>query len=182
MTGVEAMETHLMRANKIMNGKQTRPVKATYVYVIYILTTPEKVWKALVEGEITRQYWLHENVSDWKPGSRWEHRRADKSSTVDIVGKVVESIAPRRLVLTWVRPFEAANENKHSRVTFDIEPQGTVVRLTVTHEGLEADSEFHKGMVAGWPKVLSNLKTLLETGRTLKIDWGDLKKLGRWEN
>ena len=157
-------------------------MKATYVYVIYIETTPEKVWKALVDGEITRQYWLHDNVSNWNPGSRWEHRRADNSGTVDIVGKVLESVSPRRLVLTWVRPFEADNENKHSRVTFDIEPQGTVVCLTVTHEDLEADSEFHKGMVAGWLKVLSNLKTFLETGRILKIDWGDLKKLGRWEN
>ena len=73
--------------------------------------------------------------------------------------------------------FEADNENKHSRVTFDIEPQGTVVCLTVTHEDLEADSELHKGIVARCPKVLSNLKTFLETGRILNIDWGDLKRL-----
>jgi uncharacterized protein YndB with AHSA1/START domain len=89
---------------------------------------------------------------------------------------------PRRLVLTWARPFEADDENKHSRVTFDIELQGTVVCLAVTHEDLEADSEMHKGIVAGWPKVLSNLKTFLETGRILNIDWKDLKRLGRCED
>jgi uncharacterized protein YndB with AHSA1/START domain len=163
-----------------MNGKRTKA--ATFVYVAYIETTPEKVWRALtVDREMTRRYFLHEHVSDWKPGSRWEHRRADGSGVVDIVGKVVESIPPRRLVLTWVRPFEADNEDKYSRVTFDIEPQGMVVCLTVTHEDLEPGSEFHLGMVAGWPKVLSNLKTFLETGRTLDLNWGDLKKVGRWE-
>jgi len=71
--------------------------------------------------------------------------------------------------LTWVRPFEADNEDKHSRVTFDIEPQGTVVCVTITHEDLEPGSEMHEGIVAGWPKVLSNLKTFLETGRILDI-------------
>jgi predicted enzyme related to lactoylglutathione lyase/uncharacterized protein YndB with AHSA1/START domain len=145
---------------------------AAFVYVTYIEATPEKIWGALtVDHEMTRQYFLHEHISDWKPGSRWEHRRADGSGVVDIVGKVVESVPPRRLVLTWVRPFEADNADKYSRVTFDIEPQGTVVCLTVTHENLEPGSEFHMGMVMGWPKVLSNLKTLLETGRTLNLDW-----------
>ena len=160
---------------------EARTKAATFVYVTYIEATAEKVWRALVDGEMTRRYWLHDNVSDWKPGSRWEHRRADRSGAVDIVGQVLESDPPRRLVLTWARLFEADDETAYSRVTFDIEPQGTVVCLTVTHEGMEADSESYKGNSAGWPKVLSNLKTLLETGRTLDIDWSGLKKLGRWE-
>jgi uncharacterized protein YndB with AHSA1/START domain len=170
------------RKGKTMNGNQTKAAKAKFVYVTYIETTPEKIWGALtVDREVTRRYFLHEHFSDWKPGSGWEHRRADGSGAVDILGKVVESVPPRRLVLTWVRPFEADNADKYSRVTFDIDPQGTVVCLTVTHEDLEAGSEFHMGMVAGWPKVLSNLKTLLETGRTLNLSWGDLKRVGRWE-
>jgi len=165
-----------------MNRNRTKEGTATFVYVTYIETTPEKIWGALTtDRDITRQYFLHEHFSDWKPGSRWEHRRADGSGVVDIVGKVVESFAPRRLALTWVRPFEADDETKYSRVTFDIEPQGTVVCLTVTHEDLEAGSEFHRHMVAGWPKVLSNLKTLLEIGHTLELDWGDLKRVGRWK-
>ena len=82
--------------------------KPDYVYVTYIATTPEKVWQALVDPEGMRQYWVgpngecsRVNVSDWKPGSRWEHQRSDDSHTVDIVGKVVESKPPQRLVITW---------------------------------------------------------------------------------
>ena len=142
--------------------------KPSYVYVTYIATTPEKVWRALVDTDVTREYWAHENVSDWRPGSRWEHQRLDDARTVDIVGKVVESTPPRRLVFTWARPKEAEDDSKHSRVTFEIEPQGDgLVRLTVTHEDLERDPQMLAGISGGWPKVLSNLKTLLETGRAL---------------
>jgi len=76
-----------------MEGNRAKA--ATYAYVPYIETTPENVWRTLVDSEITRRYWLHDHVSDWKPGSHWEHRRADNSGTVDITGKVLESVAPR---------------------------------------------------------------------------------------
>ena len=77
------------------------------------------------------------NVSDWRPGSRWEHRRVDDAGTVDIVGKVVESTPPQRLVYTWARPNDADDDSKHSRVTFGIEPYGDgLVRLIVTHADL----------------------------------------------
>jgi uncharacterized protein YndB with AHSA1/START domain len=150
--------------------------KPSFVYVTYIATTPEKVWRALVDTDVTRKYWAdptdddpaHENVSDWKPGSQWEHRRVDDTRTVDIVGKVIESTPPRRLVITWARPTDAADDSKHSRVTFDIEPHGDgLIRLTVTHEDLERDPKMLEGISNGWPKVLSNLKTLLETGHAL---------------
>jgi uncharacterized protein YndB with AHSA1/START domain len=149
--------------------------KPSFVYVTYIATTPEKVWQAFVDTDVMRQYWVgpgadcsRVNVSDWKPGSRWEHQRTDGSGTVDIVGKVVESIRPRRLVYTWARPSDANDESKHSRVAIDIEPQHDgLVRLTVTHEDLERDPQMYAGISGGWPKVLSNLKTLLETGRAL---------------
>ena len=149
--------------------------KPDYVYVTYIETTPEKVWQALVDTDVTRKFWADPgegcarmNVSDWKPGSRWEHQRADGSGTVDIVGKVVESTPPRRLAFTWARPAEAGDEARHSRVSFDIEPYGNgLVRLTVTHDDVERDPQMLAGISGGWPKVLSNLKTLLETGRPL---------------
>jgi uncharacterized protein YndB with AHSA1/START domain len=149
--------------------------KPDYVYVTYIEATPEKVWQALVDTDLARQYWVdpnegsaHVNVSDWKPGSRWEHRRVDDAGTVDIAGKVVESTPPRRLVFTWARPTEADDEAKHSRVAFDIEPYGNgLVRLTVTHDDLERDPQMLAGVSGGWPKVLSNLKTFLETGHAL---------------
>lgn len=149
--------------------------KPDFLYVTYIATTPEKVWQALVDTDVTRQYWVgptascaRVNVSDWRPGSPWEHRRVEDAGAVDIIGKVVESAPPRRLVLTWARPKDAEDDSKHSRVSFDIEPQGDgLVRLTVTHEDLERDPQMLAGISGGWPMVLSNLKTLLETGRVL---------------
>jgi uncharacterized protein YndB with AHSA1/START domain len=148
--------------------------KPSFVYVTYIATTPEKVWRALVDTEVTRKYWLdpianspaHVNVSDWKPGSQWEHQRVDDARTIDIIGKVVETNTPHRLVFTWARPKEAGEDSKHSRVTFDIELHGDgLVRLMVTHEDL--DPQMLAGISGGWPKILSNLKTFLETGRAL---------------
>lgn len=145
--------------------------KPEFVYVMYVSTTPQKLWDALIEADMTKKYWQHVNVSDWEPGSRWEHRSADKEGTLHLVGKVIESSPPRRLVLTWAFPADEAHEEKHSRVAFEIEPVGQIVRLTVTHDRLEPDSEMLKGITAGWPKVLSSLKSLLETGHALPKLW-----------
>jgi uncharacterized protein YndB with AHSA1/START domain len=149
--------------------------KPDYLYVTYIATTPEKLWQALMDIDMMRQWWVDPkegcarvNVSDWKPGSRWEHRRATPDATIDIAGKVVEATPPRRLVYTWARPSEADDDSKHSRVSFDIEPYGDgLVRLTVTHDELGDDIKMLEGISGGWPKVLSNLKTFLETGKAL---------------
>ena len=149
--------------------------KPDYFYVTYIASTPEKAWQALIDVDAMSQWWVDPkhgcarvNVSDWKPGSRWEHQRTDGSGIVDIVGKVVEITPPRRLVFTWARPGDADDTAKHSRVAFDIEPYSDgLIRLTVTHDELERDPEMLKGISGGWPTVLSNLKTYLETGRAL---------------
>lgn len=145
--------------------------KPEFVYVTYIATTPEKVWNALLDSKLTAQYWQHENVSDWKPGSKWEHRAFDDERTLRLVGKVIESSPPRRLVLTWAFPEDGKREERHTRVTFDIESVGDVVRLRVTHDRLEPGSRMDKGIREGWPKVLSSLKSLLETGRPLPKLW-----------
>jgi uncharacterized protein YndB with AHSA1/START domain len=145
--------------------------KPQFVYVIYIATSPEKLWNALIDPEMTRRYWQHENRSDWQPGSKWEHRACDDKGTLRLVGKVLESSPPRRLVLTWAFPADAAREEKHSRVTFEIEPIGDVVRLTVTHDRLELGSEMLERITKGWPKLLSSLKSLLEVGRPLPKLW-----------
>jgi uncharacterized protein YndB with AHSA1/START domain len=139
-----------------------------FVYVTYIAAKSEQIWKALLDAQFTRQYWGHDNVSDWKPGSGWEHRANDDARTLRLVGKVVESVPPRRLVLTWASPEDAANTAKHSRVTFTLEPIEDMTRLTVMHDELEADSEMLRGISEGWPRVLSSLKSLLETGRPLR--------------
>jgi uncharacterized protein YndB with AHSA1/START domain len=139
---------------------------ATYTYVTYINTTPEKLWNALTDPEMTRQYWFnHRNASDWQEGSTWEHQMYDDASVVHACGTVLESKPPHRLVLSWSAPGNKGVAAKTSRVTFEIEPTPESVKLSVIHA--ELDAEMH-GMVShGWPMVVSNLKTLLETGQVL---------------
>jgi uncharacterized protein YndB with AHSA1/START domain len=138
-----------------------------FVYVTYIATTPQKVWKALLDGELTRQYWKHENVSDWKPGSKWQLVADDGKRTVKHVGQVLECVPDKRLVLSWGDVADAADAAKHSRVAIEIETVGEMVRLTVTHDELSADMQ--RRITNGWPRVLSSLKSFLETGRPLDI-------------
>jgi uncharacterized protein YndB with AHSA1/START domain len=138
---------------------------AKFVYVTYIATTPQKVWQALLEGELTRQYWKHEHVTDWQPGSKWELISSDGKRTVKHIGQVVESVPDQRLVLTWGDVADAEHPSRHSRVAIDIETVGEMVRLTVTHEDLSP--EMQRRITNGWPLVLSSLKSFLETGRAL---------------
>jgi uncharacterized protein YndB with AHSA1/START domain len=142
--------------------------KPSFVYVTYIRTTPEKIWEAITDREISAQYWggPHRNVSDWNVGSKWEHQRADGSNVIDIVGTVTETDRPRRLAITWASPSGAADPEKSSRVVFEIDQhKDDVVRLTVTHSELEPGSEMLRGITKGWPLVLSSLKSFLETGK-----------------
>ncbi len=143
--------------------------KTSFVYVTYIRSTPQKVFEAITRPEIARRYWGHENVSDWKPGSAWQHVRANEQRTVNVVGKVVEASPPARLVITWASPSQADDPAAHSRVTFDVERYEDMVRLTVTHDELEAGSAMAKGIQQGWPIVLSSLKSLLETGEGIDV-------------
>jgi uncharacterized protein YndB with AHSA1/START domain/DNA-binding transcriptional ArsR family regulator len=139
--------------------------KPTYVYVTYIHSTPERVWHALTDADLTARYWGHANVSDWAPGSTWEHRRTDGSGIADVAGTVLEAAPPRRLVLTFGSPGEE-DPGAQAQVTFAIDPHQDIVRLTVTHENIPDRAEY-EAAAAGWPAVLSNLKSLLETGRVL---------------
>ena len=139
--------------------------RPSYVYVTYIESSPERVWRALTDADLTAQYWGHSNVSGWQPGSGWEHRRVDGSGIADVAGTVIESAPPRRLALTFDAPGEPPAGGP-SVVTFDIEPYREIVRLTVTHENLP-DQAALDAISAGWPAVLANLKSLLETGHVL---------------
>jgi uncharacterized protein YndB with AHSA1/START domain/DNA-binding transcriptional ArsR family regulator len=141
-------------------AEETMSDRPTYVYVTSIESTPERIWEALTDADLTAQYWGHANVSDWQVGSRWEHVRTDGSGIADVAGSVVESTPPRRLVTTW------DGEDDATQVTFDIEPYHEIVRLTVTHENLVRDED-RDAVALGWPAVLANLKTLLETGHVL---------------
>lgn len=141
----------------------------SFVYVTYIASTPEKVFEAIVRPDVARRYWGHENVSDWKPGSRWEHVRDNDARTVELAGKVIEATPPSRLVITWANASQADDPKAHSRVTFEIAEYDGMVRLTVTHDELEAGSGMAAGISRGWPIVLSSMKSYLETGRGLDI-------------
>ena len=141
--------------------------RSTFVYVVYIASNAETVWKALLNPEFTRQYWGHDNVSDWQPGSAWEHRRADETRSVVLLGEVLEAAPPHHLVISWADPEDRADRARHSRVSFEIEPLGDMVRLTVTHDRLQPGSDMERKVSHGWPRVASSLKSLLETGRPL---------------
>ncbi|WP_457150882.1 SRPBCC family protein [Mesorhizobium sp. P5_C1] len=141
----------------------------SFVYVTYIKSTSQKVFEAITRPDIAKRYWGHENVSDWKPGSTWEHIRANDERTVELVGKVVEISPPTRLVITWANASQANDPSQYSRVTFGIEEYDTMVRLTVTHDELEAGSGMAKGVSQGWPAVLSSMKSFLETGSGIDL-------------
>lgn len=143
--------------------------KTSFVYVTYIRSTPDEVFEAITKPELARRYWDHENVSDWKPGSKWEHIRANDERTVELVGEVIEVSPPTRLVITWANASQAADPESYSRVTFEIEEYEDMVRLTVTHDELEVGSGMANGISKGWPTVLSSLKSFLETGSGLDI-------------
>ena len=131
--------------------------KPEFVYVTYIESTPERVWHALTDADLTAAYWGHSNISDWQVGSRWEHRRTDGSGIADVDGEVLESEPPHRLVVTFGGP---------SVVTFLIEPYHDIVRLSVRHENVPSEADL-EAVAAGWPAVFANLKSLLETGHVL---------------
>jgi len=135
--------------------------RTEFIYVTYIRTTREKLWEALTSSEFTKQYWA-QLESDWRPGKLTfaEGRTAD-------AGEVLESDPPRRLVLKWRNEFRPElKADGYTLCTFEVEPEGEVVRLTVTHEA-ERPHKLIEAVSQGWPRVLSSLKSLLETDRGL---------------
>jgi len=139
-----------------------------FVYVTYIRTTPEKLWRALLEPEFTRQYWVETwQECEWKTGSSWRLMIPD--GRVGDSGEVTEIEPERKLVLSWRNDFiPEMREEGYSRMTYELEMQGDSVKLTVLHEIDVPDSKFIKSVSTGWPMLLSSLKSLLETGESLE--------------
>jgi len=139
----------------------------TFVYVTYIRTSADELWSALTGAEFTRKYWFgFHQESDWKAGSSWKLVRSD-GGTAD-AGEVLEIDPPRRLVLRWrneLRPELKAEG--FSRCVVEIERVGEVAKLTITHTMDRDQSKFIDAVSGGWPRILSNLKSLLETGRVV---------------
>jgi uncharacterized protein YndB with AHSA1/START domain/DNA-binding transcriptional ArsR family regulator len=158
--------------------------KPEFVYTTYIHTTPERLWQALTDPAFTERYWGMTFESDWKTGSTMVLHH-EGVSVADPEQVVLQAEPFRRLSYTWhtftpewaeamgidesVRAQIAAEPR--SKVTFDIEGDGDVVRLTVVHDGFGPASKVAEMVGGGWPKVLSSLKTLLETGDVLPADW-----------
>ena len=141
-----------------------------FVYTTYIRTTPEKLWEALFSAEFTRTYWFGATLeSDWNKGSTW--RMIFEDGTVTDAGEVLEVEKPKRLVLKWRNEFRPElRAEGYSRCAFDIEGKGNITKLTITHEIDKTGSKFIEAVSGGWPRILSNLKSLLETGEILTAD------------
>ena len=140
--------------------------KPEFVYVTYIETTAEKLWHALTDGDFHARYWFgHRATSDWKAGSPYTFAKEGKPS---VEGKVLMSDPPKRLAFTWDPCSPDAKREPTSRVTFDLELHGTIVKLTVTHDNL--GDKTLRDISTGWPMVIASLKSLLETGRELPVD------------
>jgi uncharacterized protein YndB with AHSA1/START domain len=144
--------------------------KSEFVYVIFIRTPPEKLWSALTSPEFTKKFWFgvhHE--TDWKAGSSW--RLVFPDGRVADTGEIVEIDPPRRLVLKWRNEFKPELKSEgYSRCAIDLEPIAGAVKLTITHGIDRADSNFIEAVSGGWPRILSNLKSLLETGEVVLPD------------
>src|SRR5215470_2743779 len=132
-----------------------------FVYVTYIRTTPEKLWRALIDPEFTRRYWCETwQECDWKPGSSWRIMIPD--GRVADSGEVVEIEPQKKLVLTWRNEFRPElRAEGHSRLTYELEQQGESVKLMVIHESETPDSKLIEATSNGWPAILASLKSLL---------------------
>lgn len=155
---------------------------ARFVYTTYINATPEHVWRGLTDPAFTRRYWGTTLESDWAVGSpiTWEQQGVRISDPDQVV---LESDPYHRLAYTWhtcTPQWAAANgiddallatlvAEGRSRVSFTIEPVDDLVQLTVVHEAAAADSTIIEMVSGGWPRVISALKTLLETDEVIRV-------------
>ncbi|MEY2583213.1 MAG: hypothetical protein QOE09_3062 [Ilumatobacteraceae bacterium] len=168
---------------KPMNAPSTTGPATEFVYTTYIKTTPEQLWRAITDPAFTSRYWGVELTSDWHVGSTvtWEYKGV---TMVDPSQTVLVADVNRQLAYTWhsITPEfgaligSSAEEvatlaaERRSNVSFEIEPMGELVKLTVTHGGFEPGSTILSGVADGWPTILASLKTLLETGEPLAFE------------
>ena len=139
--------------------------RSTFVYVSYIRTTPETLWSALTDDlEFMKQYWFGTHCeSAWTPGSSW--KMVHPNGSITDAGEIVEAEPPRRLVIRWQNQFKPELKAEgESLCTLEIESSGSAVKLSITHTIERDPSKLIVAVSGGWPKIISNLKSLLETG------------------
>jgi len=144
--------------------------KSTFVYVTYIRTTQEKLWSALIDVECMKQYWFGVHCeSQWTAGSSWKMVYPDGRNTD--AGEIVEAEPPRRLVIRWQHQNNSELKAEgEAHCTMELEPSGPAVRLSITHTIEREPSNFIVAVSGAWPKVISNLKSLLETSSAVLQD------------
>jgi uncharacterized protein YndB with AHSA1/START domain len=144
--------------------------RSTFVYVAYIRTTPEKLWSALTDAEFMKQYWFGmRGESRWTAGSSW--KLVSSGGQVFDAGEIVEAAPPRRLVIRWQHQNKPELKAEGASLcTIELEPSGTAVKLSITHTIERDPSKLIAAVSGGWPKVISNLKSLLETGSAALLE------------
>jgi uncharacterized protein YndB with AHSA1/START domain len=148
----------------------TSPVETKFIYVTFIRTTPERLWSALTDPELMKTYWFGmTQESDWKIGASW--RMISTDGTVTDAGEVLEADPPRRLAIRWRNEFRPELKAEgYSRCVYELEPVDGAVKLTITHGVDREGSKLVEAVSGGWPRILSNLKSWLETGEVVLKD------------
>ena len=143
----------------------SKSAESTFVYVTFIRTTPERLWSALTDGNQMKEYWFGMHLkTEWKTGAEWKMVFPD--GTVADTGEILELEQPKRIRLKWRNEFmPELKAEGFTLCTIEIEPYGDAVRLSIAHSIERAESKFIQAVSGGWPKILSNLKSLLETGQ-----------------
>jgi uncharacterized protein YndB with AHSA1/START domain len=145
----------------------TDAAASTFVYATYIRATPDRLWSALTSPEFTRQYWFGVHfATDWRAGSPWQMVYPD--GRIADTGEILEADPPRRLTLKWRNEWKPEFKAEgYSQCTMELEPLDGAVKLTITHVMERAGSKLIEAVSGGWPRILSNLKSLLETGEVV---------------
>jgi len=145
----------------------SQSVDSSFVYVTFIRTTPEKLWSALTDPDQMKEYWLGMHIqTEWRAGAAWQMLFPD--GRIADTGEILELERPKRIRLKWRNEFRPELKAEGYTVcTIEIEPYGDAVRLSITHTMERAESKFIHAVTGGWPMILSNLKSLLETGKVV---------------
>ena len=144
--------------------------KIQYSYELYIAAPAEKVWKGLIEAEATTQYVYGTRLqSTLKLGAPCAYLADGDFRVVD--GRILEIEPGKRLVMTWSAHWDdAVSKDAPSRVTYQLtQINATTIKLNLVHDDFADETATYAGSVAGWPLLLSSLKSLLETGTPIAV-------------
>jgi uncharacterized protein YndB with AHSA1/START domain/DNA-binding transcriptional ArsR family regulator len=156
--GLTALKHHL---------EQETTMKPSLVYQVFIRTQPERLWQALTQSADTRRYFYGMDIEcDWRVGSELLLRKPGEAPALEC--RILEIDPPRCLVTTFRMMHKPETiQDAATKVTWSIEPQGALCKLTLTHEDFVEETVTYREVSQGWNPILSGLKTLLETGEPL---------------